>query len=91
MNTTVDLPADLVHEIERRAAGRNLNEAMTDLLRKGLQASEADVSLPRPAVKLHSKTGLPYIECPRAADDLTPRRVADLLLDQEVTWHHETR
>jgi hypothetical protein len=40
-------------------------------------------------VKLHPQTGLPYIECPHRADEMTPERVAEVLLQQEEGWHHE--
>lgn len=40
MKTTLELPIDLVRDIERRAAqeGRHIDEAAADLLRKGLDA-----------------------------------------------------
>lgn len=40
MKTTLELPTDLVRDIERRASqeGRHLDEAAADLLRKGLNA-----------------------------------------------------
>jgi hypothetical protein len=41
MQTTVELPDELVHEIELRAEheGKDLKEAVADLLRKGLDAT----------------------------------------------------
>ena len=41
MTTTLDLPEDLMDEIRRRAAreGRNLDDAVTDLLRQALGGS----------------------------------------------------
>ena len=95
MKTILDLPEALIREIKRRAAYKRqkLKDAVADLLRKGLAASaEAPEPLARPVVKTHPKTGLPYIECQHgasAAEEMTPERVADLLLQQEVTWHHE--
>jgi len=40
MKTTLDLPADLIRDVERRAArdGRQIEEAMAELLRNGLDA-----------------------------------------------------
>ncbi len=96
MNTTLALPEALVREIERRAAreGRDFKDAVAELLRKGLAASdEAPESLARPEVKTHPRTGLSYIECRQVAlpeEEMTPERVAELLLQQEAAWHHET-
>jgi hypothetical protein len=67
MKTTLDLPAALVDEVKLRARheGRKLNEAMADLLRKGLAASEFQSgSIPRRSIKINLRSGLPYIECP---------------------------
>ncbi len=43
MKTTLELPIDLMRDIERRASqeGRQINEAAVDLLRKGLAAPTA--------------------------------------------------
>ena len=43
MKTTLELPTDLVRDIERRASqeGRQIDEAAADLLRKGLAAPTA--------------------------------------------------
>jgi hypothetical protein len=93
MKTTVDLPADLVRDLERRAAdrGQDLRETVTELLRQGLGAPQAENGSPRTTIKVHPKTGLPFIECQHPAKDMTPQRVADILLDQEATWHDEAR
>jgi hypothetical protein len=93
MSTTIDLPADLVRELERRAAdrGQDLNETIAELLRTGLGAPQSESGLPRSTIKTHRKTGLPYIECLHPAKDLTPQRVADILLEQEVARHDEAR
>ena len=95
MKTTLDLPDALVKQVKLRAVrqGRKLKDAVADLLRKGLAATTAD-ELPALAavVRRDKKTGLPLIECKHAAsseDELTPERVADLLLAQEVGWHHD--
>jgi hypothetical protein len=66
---------------------------MAELLRKGLDAS-ADLpeALVRPVVKNYPTSGLPYIECPHGAspdEEMTPKRVADLLIQQEAAWRHE--
>ena len=44
-----------------------------------------------PVVTRDKQTGLPLIHCKQAAspqEELTPERVADILLAQEVEWHH---
>ena len=51
MKTTLDLPTDLVRDIERRASqeGRHIDEAAADLIRKGLDvplaAGRADAAM----------------------------------------------
>ncbi len=94
MKTTLDLPDALVKQVKIRAIhdGRKLKDAVADLLRKGLAvATESESDSASPAVTKDKKTGLPLIECKHAAsalEDLTPERVAGLLLAQEVEWHH---
>ena len=91
MKTTLDLPDALVRQVKIRAVrqGRKLKEAVADLLRKGLAADdEAEAELP--VIAKDKKTGLPVIVCNQAAapeDEMTPERVADILLAQEVEWH----
>ena len=86
METTLDLPDALMSEIKARAETKRqeLKDAVTELLRRGLAASaEGSEPLTRPVVKIHSKSGLPYVECPHGAspdEEMTPERVADLLL-----------
>lgn len=92
MRTTLDLPDPLFHAIEVRAAERGLPVAATmrELLEDGLAAKgAADGGLQRPVVTTDPKTGLPRVECKAAAlgHELTPERVAEILLDQEAAWH----
>ena len=95
MKTTFDLPDALVKEIKHRAVreGRKLKDAMAELLRKGLAAdADHEPDTTPPVVRRDKKTGLPLIECKhaaRAADKLTPQRVADILLDQEAGWQRD--
>lgn len=95
MKMTLDLPDALVKQVKLRAVceGRKLKDAMADLLRKGLAVANAEQSSPQgPVVTTDKKTGLPLIECKRAAppqEELTPERVADILLAQEVGWQHD--
>jgi plasmid stability protein len=93
MKTTLDLPDALVKQVKLRALrqGRKLKDAVADLLRKGL-AAEKDVDSERsaPIVARDKTTRLPLIQCKHAAspqDEMTPERVADMLLAQEAGWH----
>src|ERR1700730_10482796 len=95
MKTTLDLPDSLMKQEKLRAVreGRKLKDAVADLLRKGLAAAtDKEASIKAPTVAKDKKTGLPLIECQHAAsvqEELTPERVADILLAQEVDWQHD--
>ena len=95
MKTTLDLPDALVKQVKLRAVreGRKLKDAVADLLRKGLAvAANAESEAEGPVISKDKKTGLPLIECKHAAapdEEMTPERVADILLAQEVEWHHD--
>lgn len=97
MKTTLDLPDDLVKRVKLRALqeGRKLKDAVADLLRKGLANRPTPVSnksaRKAPRVTTDKETGLPLIVCNQAAaphEEMTPERVAEILLAQEVEWHH---
>jgi plasmid stability protein len=94
MKTTLDLPDALVKQVKLRALhdGRKLRDAVADLLRKGLAvAKEAKKEAQEPVVGRDKKTGLPRIECKHAAppaEEMTPERVAEILLAQEAGWRH---
>jgi hypothetical protein len=95
MKTTLDLPAELVKQVKLRALdqGQKLKDAIADLLRKGLATSEASAEVEGPVVVKDKKTGLPLIVCKQSASpetELTPQRVADILLTQEAGWHYAT-
>lgn len=92
MKTTFDLPDELVREIKLKALheGRKLKDAIAELLRAGLAAAAAKAE-GRTARK--TKPRLPLVKCRHAATaatEMTPQRVADILLDQEASWHAET-
>ena len=97
METILDLPEALVREVRLRAERRrqDLKDVVAELLRQGLATTAKDHSAQvSPVMKTHPKTGLPFAECPHAAsadEEMTPERVSDLLLQQEVAWHHEAR
>ena len=94
MKTTLDLPEGLVKQVKLRAVreGRKLKDAVADLLRKGLAvAADIDLDTKEPVITRDKKTGLPLIECEQTAvpeEEMTPDRVADILLAQEAEWHH---
>ena len=94
MKTTLDLPDALVKQVKLRAVreGRKLKDAVAELLRKGLAvATDTEPNEPAPVIIKDKKTGLPLIVCKHAAspeEEMTPERVADILLAQEVEWHH---
>jgi hypothetical protein len=95
MKTTLDLPDSLVKQVKLRALleGRKFKDAVADLLHKGLAAvAHQEPDTQAPAVTRDKQTGLPLIECRHAAspeEELTPERVADILLAQEVGWNHD--
>lgn len=95
MKTTIDLPDDLVRQLKLRALrdGRKLKDAAADIFRAGL-AAEAGPSREKPAAVVKDrKTGLPVIQCRRAAprgQELTPDRVAEILLAQEAGWARDS-
>lgn len=95
MKTTLDLPDSLVKAVKLRALqdGRKLKDAVADLLRRGLKAAaEAEPDTTKPTIITDKKTGLPVILCKRDAspqEELTPERVAEILLAQETEWQHD--
>ena len=84
MKTTIDLPADLVRQVKLEALheGRKLKDTMAELLRRGLSAKKSRGSS-RP-----SRVKLPLLHCRHSAN-LPPKRVAEILSEQETQWHHE--
>jgi plasmid stability protein len=94
MKTTLDLPDALMKQVRLRALqdGRKLKDAVAELLRKGLHvAMNTEPNALPPVVTTDKKTGLPLIECKQPAssqEELTPQRVADILMAQEEGWHH---
>lgn len=90
MKTTLDLPEALVRELQRRARqhGQDVAHLAADLLWKGLAASPSPHETTPPAtIETHPLTGLPYIACSHPAPpeaEMTPDRVADLLVEQEA-------
>ena len=90
MKTTLDLPDDLVRAVKLRAVeeNRKLKDMVADLLRRGL-AQEPDESSP-----IRNRVKLPLVECahdPRPGEELTPERVAEILIEQEAEWSRALR
>jgi plasmid stability protein len=82
MKTTLDLPDDLMREVKIRAVqeNRKLKDEIADLLRRGLSRKPVD-----PCVA-GQRVHLPLVECSheaRPAEEMTPDRVADILLEEE--------
>ena len=91
MKTTLDLPDDLVREVKLRALNENqkLKEAVAELLRRGLASgSESPAGTEKSRLRKDRRTGLPVIECRKAAArEISPKRAAEILLEQEIKWH----
>ena len=93
MKTTVDLPDALVKEIKLRAVhdGQKLKDAIADLLRKGLEVpSSPPADDDGPGFTIDPETRLPVIHTRHAAhpsQELTPDRMHEILLQQEVDWY----
>lgn len=83
MKTTLELPDELMREIKVRAAreDRKLKDLVAELLEEGLAVSGRG-----PSPRRHRVT-LPLIQSSHPAapgDELTPERVAEVLLQEEV-------
>lgn len=88
MKTTLDLPDDLMRAVKIRAVedNRRLKQTVADLLRRGLAEGRG---APAPVGK---RVKLPLVECAHAArpgEEMTPERVADVLLDEEAGWRRD--
>lgn len=85
MKTTLDLPEELVREMKIRAAreGRKLREVATEIFQRGLSAPEPNAASKGKRVKL------PLFEGGTATRQFTPEELDEILLQQEVEWHHE--
>lgn len=94
MKMTLDLPEALLKQVRLRAVreGRKLKDLVAEMLRTGLAARIKEPTTKAPVITKDKKTGLPLIKCKHPAspgEELTPERVADILLAQEVVWHHD--
>ena len=83
MKTTLDLPDDVMRAVKIRAVQENkrLKDTVTDLLRRGLAHK------PGAPVPARRRRKLPLVECAheaRPSEELTPERVAEVLLEEEA-------
>ena len=90
MKATFDIPDDLMRQLKLRAIheGRKLKDSVADVLRAGLSAKSAPALIPARIGK-DPKTGLPVIlggHPAKPGGELTPERVADILIQQEAEW-----
>jgi hypothetical protein len=69
MKTTLDLPQDVLRELDRRAAeeARPVDDLVTELLRRGLGIGVAPVPISRSGRVAIAEDGLPVIRCGSAA------------------------
>lgn len=82
MKTTVELPDDLIRAIKLRAVreNRKLKDLVAELLRRGLDADAEPV-------RKGARVQLPLVHTSPAISpdrEMTPERVAELLLQEEV-------
>jgi hypothetical protein len=80
MKTTLDLPEELMQAVKIHAVQqkRKLKDAIASLLRRGLAAE------PNRPPRAHKQVRLPLVRCRHEArEDLTPERVAEILLEEE--------
>jgi plasmid stability protein len=88
MKTTLNLPDDLMRAVKLRAVeeDRTLTETIADLLRRGLTQE------PAPAPTIRNRVQLPLVRGAHPArpdEEMTPERVAQVLLDQEAEWSRD--
>lgn len=88
MKTTLDLPDELMKSVKLRAVeeNRTLTDLIAELLRRGL----AETSTTPGAIRHRVKLPLVYGAHPaEPGEEMTPERVADILLAQEVEAHND--
>jgi hypothetical protein len=86
MKTTLDLPDELMREVKHRAVeeNRRLKDTVAELLRIGLAQSLSEPEL------ILEPGKLPLIRVGRKAkpgEELTPERMKEILLQEEVERH----
>jgi hypothetical protein len=88
MKTTLDLPEELVREMKIRAAreGRKLRDVATEIIQRGISSTEPTIKPKGKRVKLPFFQGKKPIN---PADELTPDKIHDILMNQEIEWLNE--
>lgn len=89
MKTTLDIPDDLMRAVKIRAVeeDRKLKETVAELLRVGLAHG------PTAHGAIRNRVHFPLVECDpveRPEDELTPERVAEILLEEDVERARES-
>jgi len=86
MKTTLDLPDELMKSVKLRAVeeNRTLTNLIAELLRQGLTETRAEQGTIRHRVKLPLVRGA---HAARPEEEMTPERIADILIAQEVEAH----
>lgn len=89
MKTTIDLPVEVVRGLKLHAVHheRKIRETALEILRLGASRREP------PSRSLRRRVKLPLVQCRHLAapkKEFTADKVADVLLNQEVEWLHET-
>jgi plasmid stability protein len=95
MKTTLDLPQELVKRLKMRAVrdGRKLKDLAAELLFDGLKKTKHSKHERRVRI-VRDKRGFPIIQGRRAAprgQELTPERIAEIMIDQEAEWARDPR
>ena len=88
MKTTLDLPEELVRAMKIRAAteGRKLREVAAEVIQKGLSPPVTNTGSAGTRVKLPFFEGSTPV---KSEEQLTPQKIHEILLNQEIEWHHE--
>jgi hypothetical protein len=88
MKTTLDLPDELMKSVKLRAVeeNRTMTDLIAELLRRGLAEEQDETKV------IRNRVLLPLIHAthpPHPPDALSPERVAEILLAQEVEAHND--
>jgi hypothetical protein len=88
MKTTLNLPDDLMRAVKLRAVeeDRTLTDTIAELLRMGLARAQAGSS------QRGNRVQLPLVKRthqPEPGEELTPERVAEILLEEEAGWQRD--
>jgi len=90
MKTTLDLPDALMKQVKLRAVreGRKLKDTVAELLHIGLAESRKPKPSGTAKPVMDKSLGIPVLMGCKATPEteMTPDRVAEILLRQEVEW-----